>query len=111
MNPLLIILGMALVTFSVRYLPLTASGRIPLPESLRKSLEFVPIAVLAAIIVPTVVFPGGDHLELTWQNPYLVASLAAGIISWRTKNLLMTILLGMGVFLIWMWLVVPAFLA
>jgi branched-subunit amino acid transport protein len=34
----------------------------------------------------------------------LVAGVASGVIAWRTRNLLATIVLGMSFFLIWRWL-------
>jgi branched chain amino acid efflux pump len=105
MSETLIIFGMAAVTFAVRFIPLAASGKIEFPEPVLKSLKFVPAAVLAAIIFQAVFFPTGQTLQLSWKNPYLVAGIASAIISWRTKKLLRTILLGMGFFLVWKWLV------
>ena len=43
-------------------------------------------------------------LDLGIDNAYLVAAVAAALISWRTKNLLLTIVLGMAIFLGWRWL-------
>ena len=97
------ILGMALVTFGVRYPILALVGKIQLPESILSALKFVPPAVLSAIILPEVLISNGDF-QLNFNNSELVASLAAGLIAWRTKNLLLTIVLGMLVFLVWRWL-------
>lgn len=97
------ILGMALVTFGVRYPILALVSKIQLPESILSALKFVPPAVLSAIILPEVLISKGD-LQLNFGNSELVASLAAGLIAWRTKNLLLTIVLGMLVFLGWRWL-------
>ena len=97
------ILGMALVTFGVRYPILALVSKIQLPGSILSALKFVPPAVLSAIILPEVLISKGD-LQLNFGNSELVASLAAGLIAWRTKNLLLTIVLGMLVFLGWRWL-------
>ncbi len=97
------ILGMALVTFGVRYPILALVSKIQLPESILSALKFVPPAVLSAIILPEVLISKGD-LQLNFGNSELVASLAAGLIAWRTKNLLLTIVFGMLVFLGWRWL-------
>ncbi|MCH7481059.1 MAG: AzlD domain-containing protein [Chloroflexi bacterium] len=97
------ILGMALVTFGVRYPILALVSKIQLPESILSALKFVPPAVLSAIILPEVLISNGDF-QLNFNNSELVASLAAGLIAWRTKNLLLTIVLGMLVFLGWRWL-------
>ncbi len=100
MNEFLMIAGMSLVTFAVRYPVLALLGKIQLPDRLFRALKFVPPAVLTAIIVPAVVMPKGA-LDLRPANPALVGGLAAVIIAWRTKNLLLTIILSMLVF--WGW--------
>ena len=100
MNEVLLIVGMALVTFIVRYPMIALVGRIPLPETLIRALRYVPVAVLTAIIVPTVLMPQGE-LDVSLSNAYLYGAVAAGLIAWRTRNLLLTIALGMIVFLIW----------
>ncbi len=94
------IVGMTLVTFGVRYPVLALVGRTELPPALLEALKFIPPAVLTAIIVPAVLMPQGT-VALGYTNAYLVAGIAAALISWRTKNLLLTITLGMAVF--WLW--------
>lgn len=95
MNEFLLVLGMALVTFAVRYPVMALVGRIPLPEPVFDALRYVPPAVLAAIIVPAVVMPNATHVELTLENARLVAAIFTALVAWRTKNLLLTIVLGM----------------
>lgn len=98
MNDLLLILGMTLVTFGVRYPVLVLVGRIPLPPAIFRALRYVPPAVLAAIIVPSVLMPAGT-VDASPTNSYLVAGIAAALVGWRTQNLLLTIVVGMGIFL------------
>lgn len=94
MNELVIIAGMALVTILPRYGVLALLGRVQMPESVFKALRFVPPAVLSAIIVPDLIYKEGQ-LFIAPQNSYLVAGLISGVIAWRTRNLLLTIVLGM----------------
>lgn len=101
MNELVLILGMALVTFAVRYPVLVLVGKIPLPDRVFRALRYVPPAVLAAIIVPAVLLPDGQHIDVSITNSYLIAGILAALIAWRTKNLLLTIVLGMVIFLVW----------
>lgn len=101
MNEFVMILGMALVTFAVRYPILVLVGKIPLPERIFRALRYVPPAVLAAIIVPAVLFPDGETIDISLTNSYLVAGIVSALITWRTKNLLLTIVLGMAFFLLW----------
>lgn len=100
MNEILLLLGMTLVTFSVRYLPLLVVGRIQLPNNVMRALRYVPVAVLTAIIVPVMLRPQGT-LFLSFENAYLVAGVASVVIAWRTRNLLATIAGGMAIFLLW----------
>ena len=95
MNEFLLILGMTLVTFGVRYPVLALVGRLNLPGIVLRALRFVPPAVLSAIIVPAVFFPDGERLMLGLDNPRIIAVIIAGLVSWRSKNLLLTIVVGM----------------
>lgn len=105
MNEFVLILGMALVTFGVRYPVLALFGRIPMPRAMFRALRYVPPAVLAAIIAPAILYPSGQELQPGPANPALFAGLLAGLVAWRTRNLLWTILVGMAAFWFWRWLV------
>jgi branched-subunit amino acid transport protein len=96
----LLIGGMALVTFGIRYPVLAMSGRLQLPPRLLQALTYVPPAVLTAIIVPAVLVESGD-LWVSWQNPRLIGAIAALVIGFWRQNLLLTILVGMAAFLLW----------
>jgi branched-subunit amino acid transport protein len=104
MSEYLLLIGMFVVTFGVRYPVLALTRMIQLPEIVTQGLKYVPPAVLMAIIAPAVLIPGENGIELDLSNAFLFASLIAALVSWRTKNLLLTILIGMGTFLIWRWL-------
>lgn len=60
----------------------------------QRVLRQIPAAVLAALVVPSLVRPGGD-LDL-WQ-PRLLAGVVAALVSWRTRNVGLTLLVGMAV--------------
>ena len=96
--------GMALVTFSIRYILLPFSGRIRLSPKVQRALGYVPPAVLTAIIVPMSLMPEGKGIQLSLTNPYLAGALATVAIGWVGKNLLVTIVGGMLTFLAWQWL-------
>jgi branched-subunit amino acid transport protein len=100
MNEWLLIAGMAAVTFLVRYPVLVLVGKIPLPGPVFRALRYVPPAVLAAIILPAVVMPEGTA-DLSPSNAYLAAGIASALVAWRSKNLLLTIVVGMAVVLGW----------
>ena len=94
---------MALVTFSIRYVLFAVAGRFEFPKTIQTALQYVPPTVLTAIIVPSLLYPSGEALQLNFQNTYLFGgTVAFGVGLWR-KNLLLTIVVGMLAFLFWRW--------
>ncbi len=104
MNELYMITGMAVVTFAIRYSMFLVAGRFEFPAGVVKGLRYVPPAVLTALIVPAVLIPAGQTIQVSYTNAYLMAALAAFGVSWFSKNLLLTIVLGMLFFWGWQWL-------
>ncbi|UYN91104.1 MAG: AzlD domain-containing protein [Anaerolineales bacterium] len=100
MSEFWLLFGMVLATMATRIPVLITLSRRELPASVRRALHYVPPAVLAAIIAPIVLLDEGAP-NLALDNAMLPASLIAILISWRTKNLLLTIVVGMAAFLVW----------
>ncbi|MEZ4668695.1 MAG: AzlD domain-containing protein [Anaerolineae bacterium] len=100
MNEFIMIAGMMLATFTPRYGVLALLGRVEMPRPLFKALRFVPVAVLSAIIAPDLLLKD-DNLYIAPQNSFLVAGIIGALVAWRTKNLLLTIVVGMASFLLW----------
>ena len=103
LNEIYMVAGMALVTFGIRYIMFPISGRFQFPELFRQGLRYVPPVVLTAIIVPAVLMPDGETLNLNLTNPYLIGALAACAIGGLFKNLLLTIVVSMVIFMGWQW--------
>ena len=99
MNEGLLIGGMFLITFTIRFVMFAFAGKMTFPSWLEIALKFVPPAVLTAIIVPSVVMPHGQ-IDFSIENSYLIAAIFSFIIAIYTKSLLKTIGLGMIFFLI-----------
>ncbi len=106
MSEVYLIGGMVLVTFGIRYSMFIAAGRIEFPARLVDALRYVPPVVLTAIIVPAVLMPNGNKLELSYTNSYLVGAMVAFGVGWVSKNLLLTIVTGMAAFWGWQWVMV-----
>ena len=72
-----------------------------LPRGAHDALRFVTPAVLAAIIVPAVVYTGGSgHFDASPGNERVVAALAASAVAWATKSVWATI--GAGMVVLWL---------
>ena len=87
------IAGMALVTYLTRA-PLLVLLRGDLPRWLSRWLQYVPIAVFTALVVPPFVAPRGRP-ELQWG---LAVALAGAVVAWRTRQVYATITVGLLVF-------------
>jgi branched-subunit amino acid transport protein len=107
-NEFALILGMAGVTYLIRYIMVPLSGRVTFSFRVERALRYVPVAVLSAIIVPAVLAPNGPTLQLGFHNAYLVGAVAACAVSALRKNLLLTIVVSMAVFLLWQALICAA---
>jgi branched-subunit amino acid transport protein len=94
MNIWLVMLIGGLITFGMRFSLIYLFGRFHVPEALRKALRYVPPAVLSAIIFPEL-FIRDEMLNLSLDNYRLMAGLVAILAAWFTKNILITILVGM----------------
>ncbi len=95
----LVILFAGLLTFGTRLSFILLLDRIKVPGWFRRGLRFVPTAVLSAIILPELA-TRNTTLDLSWSNPQLYAGALAVLVAWRTKNVLLTIIVGMAALLI-----------
>lgn len=91
---LLIILGMALVTFFTRCGALILFNFTKIPHWLERWLKYVPIAILTALIIPALLVPQGN-LEISIHNHYLIAGVVTAIIAYKTQNILASLSTGM----------------
>jgi branched-subunit amino acid transport protein len=94
------ILGMGLITFALRLSFIFLLGRFELPPILQQALRFVPVTVLPAIVLPAIAYPEGN-LDLSLANARIPAALLAIAVAWRTRNVLLTIIVGMVSLWIW----------
>jgi branched-subunit amino acid transport protein len=92
-----LILGMMAVTFGVRYASLALVGRFTLSPAVIRALGYVPVAVLTAITVPYMLYRDSGF-SASYTNPYLVGGILAIVISYFTRNLLITISVGLVLF-------------
>ncbi|MEN4752085.1 AzlD domain-containing protein [Pseudomonas sp. Ps21-P2] len=97
-----LILGMAAITFLMRY-SLFAWPSLRFPPLVRQGLHYVPTAVLTAIVVPGMLLPDGAHWQLSLDNAYLLAGIVSIGIAAFSRNLLATIGGGLLVFFLLRW--------
>ena len=98
MNVWLLLICMGLVTYAIRLSLIVLIGRVNLPPIIQWALCLVPPAVLSAIIFPELLMPAGT-LNLSFGNLRLLAGALAAAVAWRTRNVLLTI--GVGMVALW----------
>jgi branched-subunit amino acid transport protein len=89
-----VIFTSGLITYAIRLSFILFFSQRDIPSWLQRALRFVPPAVLSAIILPELLIQNA-HLQLTFTNARLIAGIVAILVAWRTKNVLLTIAVGM----------------
>lgn len=92
------IAGMGLITYLIRLSLFLLPERVMLPPWMLRALRYVPAAVLSAIILPELLLPEGTF-DLSLGNERLLAGAVAAVVAWRTRNVLLTV--GVGLVLLW----------
>lgn len=95
---LAVIAGLAVVTVVTRSFFFLSNKPWHLPHWAQRGLQYVPIAALSAVVVPEIVMSQGQ-LITTWQDARLFAAAAGALIYFLKRNVLLTILGGMAVYL------------
>lgn len=99
LDSVLILAGMFVVTFGVRFVLFARADKVVMPDFIEKALKFVPVAVLTAIITPMTLMPD-KHIDISLDNPWLLGAVAAFAVGvWRQQQLL-TIVVGVVVFFV-----------
>jgi branched-subunit amino acid transport protein len=91
--------GMVIVTFIPRFLPLVLLGNKELPEKAVLWLSFIPAAVLAALLAPSILLKNGG-LYLSLENTALIAFFPTLLVAYKTKNIFYTVSGGLIFYLL-----------
>ncbi|MBD5641901.1 MAG: AzlD domain-containing protein [Desulfovibrio sp.] len=84
-----------LVTLLLKTGPVMALRGDSLPALLRKWLEYVPVAVMAALVGPDVFMQDG-RLDISFSNLFLLVSLPTLLVAVFSRNYFVTIAAGIG---------------
>lgn len=94
-----IIIGMGVANFTLRFVPLAVVSRIRLPRPLTRWLDYIPVSVMAALVVGEVLKPSGVWLS-PWHNPYLMAAVPTALVYHKWRSFLGTTVAGVCFFLV-----------
>ena len=90
-------LAMTAVTYLCRALFTVSVSRVRISPWWEHYLTFIPFAVLTALVTPYLLLPG-SAAKLSLINPYSLAGVVTFVISYRTRNLILSVGGGIGVF-------------
>jgi len=92
-----IIICMGIVTYIPRWLPLFFLTRHRLSPWLIDWLDFIPAAILSALVLPAIMTAGEPrHIELF--RPELWVTFPTLFFALKTKSLAGTVVIGMGLY-------------
>jgi len=89
----LLIFLMMVVTYVPRAAPLLFLTRFNLPKGVIMWLKYIPVAVLSALLYPSILLPGGEF-DVSLGNEFLVAALPTLVVMWYTKSLFWAVMVG-----------------
>jgi branched-subunit amino acid transport protein len=90
----LAIIGMMIVTFLPRLLPIWLLSSRRLPDFVERWLYFIPPSVLAALLLPELLGKN-NRIDPAANQVYLIAALPAFLVVWRTRSMFAAVIVGM----------------
>jgi len=84
---------MSLATYLPRMLPMVLLSKFNLPPLFLKWLKLIPVAVLSALLAPAILAPQGE-ISIGLDNKAFIASIPCFLVAIKTKNLFLTVLVG-----------------
>ncbi|MCG8529832.1 MAG: AzlD domain-containing protein [Desulfovibrionales bacterium] len=90
-----ITLGLAVILYLLRAAFILFQDRIHYSQTVKELLDFVAPAALAALAVPSLIFTANTGYSVNW--PQILAGLAAIAVVLKTKNIALTIAVGIAV--------------
>ncbi len=93
---LVVILGMGVVTIACRMLPFMILGKIPLSPAAAAWMRYVPIAILSSVVTPQLFLTSTPGITESTLNLPLIAALPTALVGIFTRNLLMSVFIGVS---------------
>ena len=91
----IIIIGMALVTFIPRIVPVLLLPGRKMPKIVERWLALIAPAILSALLLPELLLDrSGPAFSLSFSNLYLFAAFPTVLVAWKTKSLFGAVVAG-----------------
>ena len=92
---LVLITGMAVVTYATRIGFIGVARQFELHPLLRRSLEYVPVSILAALVFPAVMAPSG-RMASPVTNIYVWSAVITACVLLATRRQWLAIIIGVA---------------
>ena len=84
----ILVLGMAVVTYIPRMIPMVILSEFKLPPFLKRFLEFIPVAVLSSLIFPGILY------STDGMGSAIFGAIISIILAYFETNLLLVVISG-----------------
>lgn len=91
---LILIIGMAVVTFVPRFFPLLLLSKKEISPSFSRWMSFIPVSIFAALVASDIFFWEGSFSLHPFRNIKLLPSILVLIVAYKTKSLLWSMVSG-----------------
>ncbi|MED0675187.1 MULTISPECIES: AzlD domain-containing protein [Aneurinibacillus] len=95
---ILYILLMAVITYLTRFPMLVLSSRVEMPSWVQRGLRMVPVGVFSSLTIPPILFHTPANI---WNPEYMVAGAFALWIGLWKKQIVLSLLVGVGCLVLW----------
>ncbi len=89
----ILIVGMAIVTYVPRMIPLLIFSKINLPPWLESWLKYIPVGIFSALVFPDI-FIRNQMFSMTINNIELISSILVFAIAFKTRSLGLSVIVG-----------------
>lgn len=91
---LVLILGMAIVTFIPRFFPLLLLSKKEISPSFSRWMSFIPVSIFAALVASDIFFWESSFSLNPFRNIKLIPSILVFVVAYKTKSLLWSMVTG-----------------
>ncbi|WP_423190017.1 AzlD domain-containing protein [Alkalibacterium sp. f15] len=98
-----LILGMAIVTYIPRFLPILLLSKKEISPSFSRWMSYIPVSIFASLVASDIFFWEDSFSLQPFTNIKLIPSVLVLIVAYKTKSLLWSMLTGvLSMTLFWM---------
>lgn len=92
MTMIWLFVGCALVTLLPRIIPFIFVRSVRMPDVVLKWLSYIPICILSALVVESMITETNDQLAIDWST--VIALVPTLVVAVWTKSLSVTVIVG-----------------